>query len=347
MQLARAALICGYTAKDAPRQMSDPDLANYFGISTNIIGASPEAFYRRWVIQTTRQALPSSPETCRAILDNPSNAPALAATMLASRNSNAPAATSEAADSNPPPPAEPGAAGNGPADAQGTAPRVQEISDTVAQILRQPQGAASQEDINNALADIHALLKTGGLSFTESNNLHSLSLALLTRATTEGFMSPEQMTGNPEFVHSAIGSMAFGGAANSSMRMPGSPAGPVLPRTNSTFVPIGSNNASALVRIGRWMHPDELEKMQQTGTVQENSSSQTRAAYPASPGAYRNSPKGDVYVEFDVPANRVTPHSNGTVRIPGPKSREAKLAAKRGEDASRFEMPPATNIKVH
>jgi hypothetical protein len=54
-----------------------------------------------------------------------------------------------------------------------------------------------------------------------------------------------------------------------------------------------------------------------------------------------------VYVEFDVPADRVLPHSQGTIRIPGLGSYDAKLAAKRGEDMSRFEMPPATNIKVH
>jgi hypothetical protein len=74
MELAHAALICGYTAKDAPRQMTDADLARYFGVSTNIIGARPDAFYRRWVIATTRAALPGSNAVCRAILNDPHGA---------------------------------------------------------------------------------------------------------------------------------------------------------------------------------------------------------------------------------------------------------------------------------
>jgi len=91
------------------------------------------------------------------------------------------------------------------------------------------------------------------------------------------------------------------------------------------------------------MNPKELEKMRSTGRVQEGGGGQTRVADPANPNTYRNPPKGDVYVEFDVPANRVLPHSTGTGRIPGPNSPDARVP---GRNPADFEMPPATNIRV-
>ncbi|MFC5491362.1 RHS repeat-associated core domain-containing protein [Dokdonella soli] len=98
----------------------------------------------------------------------------------------------------------------------------------------------------------------------------------------------------------------------------------------------------ATSRVGRWMSPEELGKMQQTGTVQEGSGGMTRVANPASPNTYRNAPSGDVYVEFNVPSNRVLPHSNGTGRIPGPNSPDARVP---GRNPADYAMPPATNIK--
>lgn len=93
------------------------------------------------------------------------------------------------------------------------------------------------------------------------------------------------------------------------------------------------------------MSPDELAKMKKTGRVQEGAGGQTRVADPANPNTYRNVPPGDKYVEFDVPASRIKPHSKGTGRIPGPNSPDARSTARRGSDVSKFEMPPATNIK--
>ncbi|HID99115.1 MAG TPA: hypothetical protein EYP59_02345, partial [Thiotrichaceae bacterium] len=95
-------------------------------------------------------------------------------------------------------------------------------------------------------------------------------------------------------------------------------------------------------RVGRHMSPKELEEMKKTGKVQEGGGGQTRVADPANQNAYRNPPKGDVYVEFDVPADRVSPHSKGTGRIPGPKSPDARIP---GRNPADYEMPPATNIK--
>ena len=91
------------------------------------------------------------------------------------------------------------------------------------------------------------------------------------------------------------------------------------------------------------MSPDELAKMKSTGRVQEGGGGQTRVADPSDPNAFRNAPDGDVFVEFDVPANRVVPHSTGTGRIPGPNSPDARVP---GRNPADFEMPSATNINV-
>ena len=75
MQLAHAALICGYTAKDAPRLMDDNGLAAHFGTSPNIIAASPDAFYRRWVIKDSRAALDGCTVLPSMIVQQPQIAP--------------------------------------------------------------------------------------------------------------------------------------------------------------------------------------------------------------------------------------------------------------------------------
>ena len=90
------------------------------------------------------------------------------------------------------------------------------------------------------------------------------------------------------------------------------------------------------------MNPSELAKMKETGRVQEGTGGQTRVADPANPATYKNAPKGDQYVEFDVPASRVKPQSKGTSRIPGPNSPDARVP---GRNPTDFKMPPATNIK--
>lgn len=99
--------------------------------------------------------------------------------------------------------------------------------------------------------------------------------------------------------------------------------------------------------VGRWMSREELKNMRDSGRVQEGGGGQTRVADPADPSTYKAAPKGDVYVEFDVPAGRVKPHSQGTGRIPGPHSPDARLAAQKGQDTSDFKMPKATNIKEY
>ena len=99
----------------------------------------------------------------------------------------------------------------------------------------------------------------------------------------------------------------------------------------------------ATKRVGRHMSPEELAKMKKTGRVQEGGGGQTRVADPSDPNTFKNAPDGDVFVEFDVPANRVLPHSTGTGRIPGPNSPDARVP---GRNPADFEMPSATNINV-
>jgi len=96
-------------------------------------------------------------------------------------------------------------------------------------------------------------------------------------------------------------------------------------------------------RVGRWMSREELAKMRETGRLQEGGGGQTRVLDPADPNTYRNAPAGDVYVEFDVSADRVLPHSQGTGRVPGPNSFDAK---KPSSSKSDYEMPAVSNIEV-
>lgn len=105
----------------------------------------------------------------------------------------------------------------------------------------------------------------------------------------------------------------------------------------------GEQKGSEVKTVGRWMSREELEKMKASGRVQEGGGGQTRVSDPPNPDTYRNPPSGDVYVEFDVPASRVLPHSTGTGRIPGPKSPDARVPGRNPDD---FQMPSADNIRV-
>ena len=109
----------------------------------------------------------------------------------------------------------------------------------------------------------------------------------------------------------------------------------------SVIFGIGKN--VRLKTVGRWMSPDELKKMRDSGKVQEGGGGQTRVADPPDWDAHRNAPEGDIYVEFDVPAERVKPHSKGTGRIPGPNSPDARVP---GSCPADFEMPDAKNIRT-
>ncbi|MCV3217127.1 polymorphic toxin-type HINT domain-containing protein [Plectonema radiosum NIES-515] len=97
------------------------------------------------------------------------------------------------------------------------------------------------------------------------------------------------------------------------------------------------------VKVGRWMSPDELAKMQQTGIVQESYTGTTHVAFPSNPEAFMSQAKpGALYVEFDVPASAIRQTNEGWASIKGPNSLDGRLAAKKGFPSP--EMPAATDI---
>lgn len=98
---------------------------------------------------------------------------------------------------------------------------------------------------------------------------------------------------------------------------------------------------SSTTRVGRWMSPEEYQKMVNEGLVQWNEVGVHRVANPADRTTHRAAPTGDVYVEYDVPTSALRPHSNGTLVIAGPDSLFAKLPGRAtGPDV------PATNIVI-
>ena len=99
-----------------------------------------------------------------------------------------------------------------------------------------------------------------------------------------------------------------------------------------------------LVRVGRWMSPQEYDLMTATGFVQESNSGTTHVAAPADQAAFQAQvAAGSVYVEFDVPRNSVKPTQQGWAKILGPNTLEARLAAAKGQPIPQ--MPPAGNIQ--
>ncbi|WP_424923356.1 hypothetical protein [Actinocrispum wychmicini] len=86
-----------------------------------------------------------------------------------------------------------------------------------------------------------------------------------------------------------------------------------------------------MATVGRWMCPAEYEKMVATGCVQGGEGGVSRVAFPSDPTAHRAAPKGDMYVEFDVPAGTLMPGGTDAWRsIHGPNSPGGRLNANKG-----------------
>ncbi len=151
-----------------------------------------------------------------------------------------------------------------------------------------------------------------------------------------------EMLHDPEKLGEFAGTLYTGGALSKLSRARAATGAAGATATKAITESAKETAEQAMKTVGRHMHPDELAKMKKTRRVQEGGGGQTRVADPASPDTYKNVPKGDVYVEFDVPADRVLPHSQGTGRIPGPSSPDARVPGKNPAD---FEMPEAKNIK--
>ncbi|MBC8952820.1 RHS repeat-associated core domain-containing protein [Xenorhabdus sp. PB62.4] len=99
------------------------------------------------------------------------------------------------------------------------------------------------------------------------------------------------------------------------------------------------------VTVGRWMSPDELQKMRATGKVIQSNTGTTHVGYPANIDAFGKQAKpGAVYVEFGVPEGSLIKTNDEWAKIVGPDSLEGRLAKRKGLPVP--EMPEVTNIEV-
>jgi RHS repeat-associated protein len=104
----------------------------------------------------------------------------------------------------------------------------------------------------------------------------------------------------------------------------------------------GAAATEGTVTVGRFMSPNELSAMQETGLVQESfNNGVTSVTLPPNPGGYLAAPSGDVFVQFDVPESAIGagPGSTGVAKIYGPNSIF-------GPRLGITQMPPAFNITV-
>lgn len=115
---------------------------------------------------------------------------------------------------------------------------------------------------------------------------------------------------------------------------------------------IGYNDTPSLgglggnVKVGRWMSKAEYEAMEASGKVQVGADGVTYVAVPAASKSYAKQAKpGSVYVEFDVPKNRVniTDKKLGWGFIAGPDSLVGRLSKKRNPNLD-MTMPDAKKI---
>ncbi len=107
------------------------------------------------------------------------------------------------------------------------------------------------------------------------------------------------------------------------------------------FVIAAEDAGPALTRVGRWMGSAEHDAMSATNTVQEGAGGVTSVAHPADPEAFmRQDSSGSRYVEFDVPADALSPGGKaGWASIRGPNSWWASYGK------ALPEMPSAFNIE--
>jgi RHS repeat-associated protein len=101
----------------------------------------------------------------------------------------------------------------------------------------------------------------------------------------------------------------------------------------------------SLIRVGRWMAGAELDKMTNTGMVQEGGNGITNVLFPSNCNCYNAAPSGDMYVEFSLPGDVVEtgvmrPKGGGQWFMFGPNS----FPARNGRPVPP--LPPAINLEV-
>ncbi|MGO1056616.1 TreTu family toxin [Crossiella sp. CA198] len=103
----------------------------------------------------------------------------------------------------------------------------------------------------------------------------------------------------------------------------------------------GPDGEEELTRVGRWMSEVEMNKMMDSGLVQEGAGGRTFVVKSLNPDDYKATAKGSVYVEFNVPKASV--HNGSKPEwgvIPGPNIPTKRFGAPPDS------MPPATCIKL-
>jgi filamentous hemagglutinin len=101
----------------------------------------------------------------------------------------------------------------------------------------------------------------------------------------------------------------------------------------------------ATTRVGRWMSPSELSQMQNSGSVVQGSGGQTFISINGALDFKGASPKGSVYVEFDVPANSLLQGGkDGWFKMIGPDAMNSQkfLLNKQGG----VQLPSVKNIRI-
>ena len=91
------------------------------------------------------------------------------------------------------------------------------------------------------------------------------------------------------------------------------------------------------------MSTAEYDAMKSSGVVQSDVAGMHRVAVPATPTAYKAAPKGDIYVEYNLPSSSLSPGgTEGWRTVHGPGSPAARLAEKKGLPAP--ELPKFENL---
>tara|TARA_R110002072_G_scaffold287464_5_gene453170 strand:+ start:6758 stop:7768 length:1011 start_codon:yes stop_codon:yes gene_type:complete len=98
-------------------------------------------------------------------------------------------------------------------------------------------------------------------------------------------------------------------------------------------------------KVGRWMSEVELTAMRETGRLQVGSGNQTRIILSGDKNSYRAAPKGDFYVEFEIPTSTHIGQA-GNTNWGLIFSKDSSIGKYLAEKGVKIEMPTVRNIKV-
>jgi hypothetical protein len=212
--------------------------------------------------------------------------------------------------------------------------------------------AAIRDEIDSGGTDISKFRsdKSRTLSIDGENDGFGGAILGVDARIFEGVYGPEQFDQDRKLLHAAkqLSEVAV------AQYIPGLAVAPALARelqfANAVRVlartergAAAAKTATPMTRVGRWMNPAEYEAMKASGTVQGGAGGVSRVAVPATPDAYKAAPKGDIYVEYDVPTSALRPGGTDAWRtIPGPGSPAARQAARTGQPPPEF--PKVENI---